>query len=163
MKVPPLSVGIITWKCLFDCSFQIDINLWPYPTFPGLPVQVCTRGSNQYNSKGDWRLQGSDVGAICICEQFQGGRRCVCEWHSTIILQKLKSFTSSFKQCAGPSWYLATDMQLFIITPLILLPMWWFRKYMVDYLWPCLCIVGSIILLATMTAVKGWPATAAVE
>ena len=41
-----------------------------------------------------------------------------------------------FIQCMGQSWYLATDMQIFIITPFLLYPMWWFQKYYLHYIWP---------------------------
>ena len=36
----------------------------------------------------------------------------------------------------GHGWYLATEMQIFIITPFLLYPMWWFQKYYTHYIWP---------------------------
>ena len=35
-----------------------------------------------------------------------------------------------------PSWYLATEFQMFVITPFLFIPMWFLRKYYANYIWP---------------------------
>ena len=44
-----------------------------------------------------------------------------------------------FIQCLGHSWYLSVDMQLFILSPLIIFPLWKWGKHV---LW----LVAALIL-----------------
>ena len=84
-------------------------------------------------------------------------------------------------QCMGQTWYLATEMQIFIVTPLLLYPMWWFQKYYTHYIWPstqcilyewqckrarfiaAIWVVGSCITSVVLTHINDLPASATVE
>ena len=50
-------------------------------------------------------------------------------------------------QCLGQTWYLSTDMQLYWLSPLIMLPIW--------YNWK-LGLTWWSIVFATMTGIIGW-------
>ena len=39
-------------------------------------------------------------------------------------------------QCGGQTWYLSAEMQIFIVTPFMLYPMWHFQKYQSHYIMP---------------------------
>jgi peptidoglycan/LPS O-acetylase OafA/YrhL len=38
-------------------------------------------------------------------------------------------FSSYSRQCMNPTWYLAVDMQLFFVSPLLIYPLWRWRKW----------------------------------
>ena len=46
--------------------------------------------------------------------------------------------------CMGETWYLAVDMQLFFITPLIVIPLW--RSKILGFIWLALLTVGSLVI-----------------
>lgn len=43
-------------------------------------------------------------------------------------LTGLKQTSFNIFQCMGQTWYLAVDMQLFVISPLIVYPLWRWKK-----------------------------------
>ena len=58
-------------------------------------------------------------------------------------------------QCVGQTWYLANDMQMFIITPLILYPLWKLNK--VGLAWSGILVFGSILIPTILTVTEDWP------
>ncbi|XP_019875492.2 nose resistant to fluoxetine protein 6-like, partial [Aethina tumida] len=63
-------------------------------------------------------------------------------WWSTILY--IQNYVEPSQSCVGQSWYLMVDMQLFILTPLVLLPfVKWPRRTL--YALGCLVIVGCIV------------------
>lgn len=51
-------------------------------------------------------------------------------------------------QCLGHSWYIATDMQLYILSPIAILPLWkWGNKVIVPLIIICLLSVIAIIII----------------
>lgn len=56
--------------------------------------------------------------------------------------------TNLFFQCLGHSWYVAIDMQLYILSPLIILPLWkWGTKVIPALIIICLLSVIAIIII----------------
>ncbi|XP_033725178.1 nose resistant to fluoxetine protein 6-like [Pecten maximus] len=62
---------------------------------------------------------------------------CIKHWWRNLLY--IQNFFPVTEQCIGWSWYLANDMQFFIITPLILIPL--YRKPVVGYI-----IIGVLIM-----------------
>ncbi|XP_069121441.1 nose resistant to fluoxetine protein 6-like [Argopecten irradians] len=62
---------------------------------------------------------------------------CVKHWWRNLLY--IQNFFSVTEQCIGWSWYLANDMQFFIITPLILIPL--YRKPVAGYI-----IIGILMM-----------------
>lgn len=63
--------------------------------------------------------------------------------HSLIFL--------SSKQCLGHSWYLSVDMQLFILSPLILIPLWKWGRYTLSVIFVLIflsmgCVFGTFYI-----------------
>lgn len=61
-------------------------------------------------------------------------------WRHILYINNIRPITPDpdyeYGNCMGQAWYLATDMQMFIITPLIMYPMWKLRGYWdLDYIW----------------------------
>lgn len=51
-------------------------------------------------------------------------------WWSTLLY--IQNYVNPREMCLGHSWYLAVDMQLYIISPLIIYPLWkWGRKLLI--------------------------------
>lgn len=55
-------------------------------------------------------------------------------------------------QCIGPTWYLMVDMQLFILSPLLIYPLWRWRN---KFIWivPVL-ILSSMICMFTLYVIN---------
>ncbi|XP_060070113.1 nose resistant to fluoxetine protein 6-like [Ylistrum balloti] len=62
---------------------------------------------------------------------------CIKHWWRNLLY--VQNFFPVTEQCIGWSWYLANDMQFFIITPLILIPL--YRKPLVGYV-----IIGVLMM-----------------
>lgn len=52
--------------------------------------------------------------------------RCQVSWWKNLLY--INNYVGTDKLCMFQSWYLATDTQLFILAPLILYPLWKYRK-----------------------------------
>lgn len=61
-----------------------------------------------------------------------GKQLCVDNWWPTLLY--INNYYNPVSQCAGQSWYLAVDMQLYWISPFIILPLWYFPKFGKYYL-----------------------------
>ncbi|RZF33741.1 hypothetical protein LSTR_LSTR008000, partial [Laodelphax striatellus] len=62
------------------------------------------------------------------------------------------------KQCSPTDWYVAIDMQLHMLAPLIMIPLFKSRKWMSHFLLPFIILVGSLALGA-VTYINNFPAT----
>jgi len=62
--------------------------------------------------------------------------------------------------CLGQTWYLSTEMQMFLFTPLLLLPMYWVEQWK-GIVWSLLPGVTFVILntveIAALAAIGEWP------
>ncbi|XP_053691017.1 nose resistant to fluoxetine protein 6-like [Sabethes cyaneus] len=64
---------------------------------------------------------------------------CETYWWSALLY--LQNYVNPKKICLGNTWYLSVDMQLFLLSPLIVYPLWrWGRKV--------LLVIAGLILLA---------------
>ena len=67
----------------------------------------------------------------------------------------------NFAECIGQTWYLANDMQMFLISPLIIWPL--FFLPWVGILWSILLTIGSILVPTILTVTEDWPASVLLE
>ena len=67
----------------------------------------------------------------------------------------LHNFINRENMCLSHSWYSAVDMQLYFISPLILIPLFWFPFW--GILLIVLLLTGSMIITATLTIVNHYP------
>lgn len=55
-------------------------------------------------------------------------RNCEKYWWSALLY--VQNYVNPNEMCLGHSWYLSVDMQLFILSPIILYPLWkWGKKF----------------------------------
>ncbi|CAB4060746.1 unnamed protein product [Lepeophtheirus salmonis] len=83
-----------------------------------------------------------------------------CQKHSWENLLYIENFVSQDFHCIGQGWYLNCDMQMFLITPLILYPLYrWEKK--IGYAIGAIIVLGSTGLLALIHYIKRdvWAAT----
>ncbi|ALC49559.1 CG42329, partial [Drosophila busckii] len=96
-----------------------------------------------------WRLDSGP-----LWQQFTSAHKlCNDTWWATLLY--VQNYAAAGRMCLGHSWYLAVDMQLFLLSPLLLLPLWRWRRRAVAgivvlmlLLLGCLC---SIIVLNQLT------------
>ncbi|XP_037072333.1 nose resistant to fluoxetine protein 6-like [Pollicipes pollicipes] len=73
-------------------------------------------------------------------------------WKDLLYVQNIVDFK---RTCLGPTWYLAVDMQLFVFSPLVLLPLVW--RPVLGVLWLCAVTVGFLVLRVAIWAVDDLP------
>ncbi|XP_055608118.1 nose resistant to fluoxetine protein 6-like [Uranotaenia lowii] len=67
-------------------------------------------------------------------------------WWSALLY--LQNYVNPTQMCLGHSWYLSVDMQLYILSPLIIYPLWrWRRKALVAIAALILLSMGCVIAL----------------
>ncbi|XP_044737874.1 nose resistant to fluoxetine protein 6-like [Chrysoperla carnea] len=66
---------------------------------------------------------------------------CQAYWWSSLLY--IQNYVNPDKNCVGQSWYLSVDMQLYILSPLILIPIGKWPK-ITSYLLGCLAILSII-------------------
>lgn len=80
---------------------------------------------------------------------------CQENWWSALLY--VQNYVSDYRMCVGHSWYLSVDMQLFWISPLLLLPLTkWPQKW--NLLLLCSFIIGGIVTSFTVNYVNEFPA-----
>ena len=89
---------------------------------------------------------------------------CTTDWWRNILY--INNFGSgqggeNFALCIGQTWYLANDMQMFLISPLIIWPL--FFLPWAGILWSILLTIGSILVPTILTVTENWPATVLLE
>ncbi|XP_030378336.1 nose resistant to fluoxetine protein 6 [Scaptodrosophila lebanonensis] len=66
---------------------------------------------------------------------------CKSTWWATLLY--VQNYAAPGRMCLGHSWYLAVDMQLYILSPLLLLPLWhWRRK----------AVAGIVVIILLLSA-----------
>ncbi|XP_039294753.1 nose resistant to fluoxetine protein 6 [Nilaparvata lugens] len=77
-------------------------------------------------------------------EYFVGRHRDICQknWWTNVLF--INNYVEPDFQCIPSSWYLSVDMQLYILSPLILIPLYRWKKSP-KYLISALIIVGNVI------------------
>ncbi|XP_060663027.1 nose resistant to fluoxetine protein 6 [Drosophila nasuta] len=74
-----------------------------------------------------------------LWQQFTSSSQlCSDTWWATILY--VQNYAAAGRMCLGHSWYLAVDMQLFLLSPLLLWPLWRWRRR----------AAGSILLLIVL-------------
>lgn len=53
----------------------------------------------------------------------------ICRDYGWRNLLYINNFFDQTECCLGQTWYLANDMQFYILSPIIFLPLWYTRKY----------------------------------
>lgn len=69
-------------------------------------------------------------------------------------------------QCLGHTWFLTNDLYFFILSPLLMIPMWWItKKY--KRIWALVLALVWLavftIIIAVLAYVKDWPLSTLVE
>ncbi|XP_044737961.1 nose resistant to fluoxetine protein 6-like [Chrysoperla carnea] len=84
------------------------------------------------------------MGSGPIWNETIDGLHTTCQkyWWSGILY--IQNYVSANDNCVAQTWYLSVDMQLFIVSPLILLSVKYWPKY-VPYLFPALIVIFTII------------------
>ncbi|EEB17717.1 conserved hypothetical protein [Pediculus humanus corporis] len=65
-------------------------------------------------------------GPLWLQTTSQWKKLCVDYWWPTLLY--INNYYNPTSQCAGQSWYLAVDMQLYWLSPLVILPLWKWPK-----------------------------------
>ena len=89
---------------------------------------------------------------------------CTTDWWKNILY--INNFGGgqggeNFALCIGQTWYLANDMQMFLISPLIIWPLFFLPA--IGILWSILLTIGSILIPTILTVTEDWPATVVME
>ncbi len=84
------------------------------------------------------------------------------DYHEEIIFSsmfvKIEFSTHvSYDQCLGHSWYLAADMQLFILSPLFIYPLWRWRR--AGLAWAIFVLTSIIIAIGILFIAWSLPVT----
>ncbi|XP_064538728.1 nose resistant to fluoxetine protein 6 isoform X2 [Drosophila montana] len=62
-----------------------------------------------------------------LWQQFTSSYQlCTDTWWATLLY--VQNYAAAGRMCLGHSWYLAVDMQLFLLSPLLLWPLWRWRR-----------------------------------
>ncbi|PSN39086.1 hypothetical protein C0J52_07350 [Blattella germanica] len=100
----------------------------------------------RYVSSGPIYHVATDITAS-YCQEY---------WWQSILY--INNYIEPEKMCVGQGWYLAVDMQLFLLSPIILYPLWKFRKTWSLTLLGAL-IVGGLITAFTVSFNEGFSAS----
>jgi len=75
-------------------------------------------------------------------------------------LQFEQGYLTADAPCMGQTWYLATEMQMFLLTPFLLLSMYWIEQRK-GITWSlslaCTLVILNTIEIAGLAAAKEWP------
>lgn len=72
-----------------------------------------------------------------------------CKKYWFAVLFHVQNFVNPENLCLGHTWYLSADFQLFLLSPLFVLPLWKFGKRILVTL-PILCLASiAFIFLAS--------------
>lgn len=78
---------------------------------------------------------------------------CAENWWANLLY--INNFIDQSHMCMGESWYLACDFQLFILGPLMVWPLWKYRRVGPLYIFFWLAV--SCIVPGVLTYVNDWP------
>uniref|UniRef100_A0A336MU13 CSON007328 protein n=1 Tax=Culicoides sonorensis TaxID=179676 RepID=A0A336MU13_CULSO len=96
-----------------------------------IPVILFTVGPMIYMGSGpEWTSRISQVTGFC--DKY---------WWSALL--HVQNYVNPYEVCVGQAWYLSVDFQLYLVSPLILYPLW---KYGRKFLW---IIIGLILVILT--------------
>ncbi|XP_058817531.1 nose resistant to fluoxetine protein 6-like [Topomyia yanbarensis] len=71
------------------------------------------------------------------------GNACETYWWSALLY--VQNYVNPTKICLGHSWYLSVDMQLYVLSPLIIYPLWrWGRKILIAIVILVLLSMGCV-------------------
>lgn len=137
-----LSGMLITWSVLKELNTHRKLNVWRMylhrylrltPAFAALLLFTTTL--MKYCGSGPFwnKLISSTEG---VCDEY---------WWSALLY--VQNYVNPRRMCLGHSWYLSVDMQLYLVSPLIVYPLWrWGRRVLI--------VIGGLIL-ASMGCVIG--------
>ncbi|XP_069118681.1 nose resistant to fluoxetine protein 6-like [Argopecten irradians] len=80
---------------------------------------------------------------------------CEDTWWTNLLY--INNFVNIDKMCVGWSWYLANDMQFFILSPLMLIPL--YRKRVLGFVVCGVFLLASYITTGVLSSHHGWAAT----
>ena len=78
-------------------------------------------------------------------------------WTNLLYINNFYSGTQGEGLCLGQTWYLACDFQMFVVAPLVILPMFYWQKN----IWGLMCwlgfMAGATITQITLSLVHDLP------
>ncbi|XP_069120101.1 O-acyltransferase like protein-like [Argopecten irradians] len=80
---------------------------------------------------------------------------CSTTWWTNLLY--VNNFVHSDKMCLGVTWYLANDMQFYIVSPLLLVPLYFFKK--IGVLVVAVALLGVTVTTAVISATNDLPIT----
>ncbi|XP_033733258.1 nose resistant to fluoxetine protein 6-like [Pecten maximus] len=80
---------------------------------------------------------------------------CSTTWWTSLLY--VNNFVHSEKMCLGVAWYLANDMQFYILSPLMLVPLYFFKK--IGVLVCAVFLLGVTVATAIISATYDLPIT----
>ena len=126
-------------------------------------VQVLRARSHQHRSDPDGDLCRVLVEELCLHHQ-PGKRGQPCKCKRDILQLVAGNCIISCFQCLPVTWYMSAEMQMFLVTPFILIPVWHINQrfgsawaFAVSLL-PGIAITCSVL---AESAIRKWPASLA--
>ncbi|XP_033764117.1 LOW QUALITY PROTEIN: nose resistant to fluoxetine protein 6-like [Pecten maximus] len=100
------------------------------------------------------RYMGGDGGPNWV---KNGIERDFCKetWWTNLLY--INNIVKTDKMCIGWSWYLANDMQFFVISPLMLIPLYYKRN--LGFIVCGVLLLATFITTGVLNSENGWPAT----
>jgi len=80
---------------------------------------------------------------------------CREEWWTNLLYINNLAYLDYSKACMGETWYLANDMQMFILSPLVIYPLWRWKKS--GLLWLTAIMLGSLAANIALYAIYDLP------
>ncbi|XP_063704130.1 nose resistant to fluoxetine protein 6-like isoform X2 [Culicoides brevitarsis] len=135
-----ISGTLISWNYFSDMKQGVSMNFlklylarYIRITTALTPIVLFTLGPLKYTANGpEWTIRTNQI--VEFCEKY---------WWTALL--HVQNYVNPYEVCVGQAWYLSVDFQLYLISPLILYPLW---KYGDKILW---IILGVIFTIVTYT------------
>eukprot|EP00095_Tigriopus_kingsejongensis_P002500 maker-scaffold64_size435223-snap-gene-2.28 protein:Tk02500 transcript:maker-scaffold64_size435223-snap-gene-2.28-mRNA-1 annotation:"hypothetical protein DAPPUDRAFT_60562" len=89
---------------------------------------------------------------------------CQDTWYRNLFY--FNNFQGSDGYCLGHTWYLASDFQFFLVSPLVMIPMWWIQRKWNRSFWtlvyPLVWLIVFTFVIVGLTIANDWPLSSAV-
>ncbi|RZF48971.1 hypothetical protein LSTR_LSTR003047 [Laodelphax striatellus] len=152
-----LLVGSIVLICLL-ATFS-DVYNFPTPKQSGFHWELLHCFSLYQNGKTLLKTTDPEAPLAVIHGIRMLTSLSIMYGHHILILNIFPFFDYNYYvECIATTWYLALDMQLYMLSPLIVLPLLKHWRYFASFIVPVLIIIGNA-LPAWVTYVNNYPAT----
>lgn len=79
-------------------------------------------------------------------------------WWTTLLY--VQNYANPGQMCMSHSWYLSVDMQLYLVAPALVWPLWWCRRSMGARAgrWLAAAVLGALVVVSAATVFAVWMA-----